>query len=34
MAQQMKVRDQDLGRIVSLSIYVWIREMTSLQDPG
>ena len=34
MAQQMAIRDQEFGQIVSLSIYVWVHEMTSLQDPG
>ena len=34
MAQQKAIRNQEFEQIVSLSIYVWAREMTSLQDPG
>ena len=34
MTQQKAIRNQESGQIVSLFIYVWAPEMTSLQDPG
>ena len=34
MAQQKAIHNQEFRQIVSLSIYIWVCEMTSPQDPG